>query len=1002
MLTLTALNGQDKGRAFQLTGEKPELVGRQAQVIKLTDAQTSRKHAEVLLQNNTWLIRDLGSTNGTWVNGQKISHITELEAGDRIVMGRHQFRVTSIDALPSPTPQPKAPAPEPMIGNEELADMGVDLSESLSADILEEDGDLPEVTDDALVDLDDELGGDQAPDKPAAKAPPPTQAAEDDGIIDLDALLGDDLPAAPDEPASEAIPELDDLPEPVTESPAEPPVEDVVDEAPPAEPETQPKPEAEPEIELTQAEPPPVEQPPLVEDVVAEAEVEAEPEPDIELPEAEPPTESALPDDVIDLDAILGDAPVSSEEPAVEETPDVEPTTEPPAPETPESPDSPDSPAADVDDGMIDKDAMVLEQATALPEIELPGAESVADDEPDQQPEETPEEPDVPDVPDVPEVAEDAAPPIVEEQPDEPEASEPVVTSDKVPLDEEEAVSPILSDDSLSEFMDELADDVVAPAKPGDEAMDEFDQLMEDSSAEASDQPPVVSVEVDEDDSDEDETPEAAGVAAAVEQFDDDDSQDTAGEITGDDQALLMSAEEQTEAVKGYRRSKLLTLVVLIVSIGAVAAGAYFGYDYFVKQSSKSSNPGTKPALPKADPEVTQADEQPTETVEPEPAVPADPQPVDDHASADSDTMKPPPAEPEPDPVLPDEDTEVAVADTTTNTDAPALTEGDVPSLHQPYHDVKPAEADPPIADPFEDVQTATIEPGVATPVIESPTDTPDAPDVPDTVVVTEVPDTPLAMATDDSADEVIAESPTIDSAEPVVPTEPNEPAATAKVGESSDDVTGDAEEDLALLDQAVEASRQADDQAAQFADARRLVYVVDASGSLVDSFPYVLRELDLAITDLPDGDAFTVVFFGADGVIEVPPAGLRWSNEANKQQMSDWLVPDKGNVTAWGRGDVIQALQKAIGYQPTEMIILSDNLIGGRVTEQQAVDVLDKIGEMVGEDVEKIHVIQFFNRDQQQVLKRIAERFNGTYSLIINSPSSSAQTPTEDYLSIP
>ena len=185
-MTLIALNGQEKGREFQLSGEEPTLIGRQAAMLQLIDSQTSRRHAEISLQNNTWLIRDLGSTNGTWVNGQKITQLTELETGDRIVFGRHQFRVGPITDDLAPTPQPRPNAPEPAIGSEDLAEMGVDLGESLSADIL--DDEAPEAPAPPL----------DEPSEAPANTPPTAKSSSDelDDVIDLDAVLDEQEPQA--------------------------------------------------------------------------------------------------------------------------------------------------------------------------------------------------------------------------------------------------------------------------------------------------------------------------------------------------------------------------------------------------------------------------------------------------------------------------------------------------------------------------------------------------------------------------------------------------------------------------------------------------------------------------------------------------------------------------------------------------------------------------------------------------------------------------------------
>ena len=90
MLTLILLSPDSnrKPRTFHLDGDRPEVLGRHGKTVRLSDSRISREHAEVSVQNGVWVIRDLGSSNGTWVNGERISTLCELEEGDRLQIGR--------------------------------------------------------------------------------------------------------------------------------------------------------------------------------------------------------------------------------------------------------------------------------------------------------------------------------------------------------------------------------------------------------------------------------------------------------------------------------------------------------------------------------------------------------------------------------------------------------------------------------------------------------------------------------------------------------------------------------------------------------------------------------------------------------------------------------------------------------------------------------------------------------------------------------------------------
>ena len=63
------------------------LVGRSAECdVRLADDSVSRRHARLVFRDGTWVIQDLGSTNGTIVNGQRVGRC-RLQPGDRVWLG---------------------------------------------------------------------------------------------------------------------------------------------------------------------------------------------------------------------------------------------------------------------------------------------------------------------------------------------------------------------------------------------------------------------------------------------------------------------------------------------------------------------------------------------------------------------------------------------------------------------------------------------------------------------------------------------------------------------------------------------------------------------------------------------------------------------------------------------------------------------------------------------------------------------------------------------------
>lgn len=60
--------------------------------IQLDDRFVSGHHAEVSFEHGQWTLRDLGSRNGTYVNGERVLGATPLDSGDIVQFGRMQLR----------------------------------------------------------------------------------------------------------------------------------------------------------------------------------------------------------------------------------------------------------------------------------------------------------------------------------------------------------------------------------------------------------------------------------------------------------------------------------------------------------------------------------------------------------------------------------------------------------------------------------------------------------------------------------------------------------------------------------------------------------------------------------------------------------------------------------------------------------------------------------------------------------------------------------------------
>jgi pSer/pThr/pTyr-binding forkhead associated (FHA) protein len=60
--------------------------------VMVDDANVSRAHAEIRPHGGSWVLTDLGSTNGTRLNGQRVSRPETLAPGDEIELGTATLR----------------------------------------------------------------------------------------------------------------------------------------------------------------------------------------------------------------------------------------------------------------------------------------------------------------------------------------------------------------------------------------------------------------------------------------------------------------------------------------------------------------------------------------------------------------------------------------------------------------------------------------------------------------------------------------------------------------------------------------------------------------------------------------------------------------------------------------------------------------------------------------------------------------------------------------------
>src|SRR5207237_8472102 len=64
------------------------MIGRESRSLPLGDNTVSRRHAELVPSSGAWILKDLGSSNGTYVNGSRVTNTYALKLGDQIRVGK--------------------------------------------------------------------------------------------------------------------------------------------------------------------------------------------------------------------------------------------------------------------------------------------------------------------------------------------------------------------------------------------------------------------------------------------------------------------------------------------------------------------------------------------------------------------------------------------------------------------------------------------------------------------------------------------------------------------------------------------------------------------------------------------------------------------------------------------------------------------------------------------------------------------------------------------------
>lgn len=92
-IALRFISGKYQGGEFPLEEDREVVIGRSTDLdMVLVDEMVSRRHAKLVLRKDKVELADLGSTNGVFVNGERVKEAT-VSLGDRILVGSNILRV---------------------------------------------------------------------------------------------------------------------------------------------------------------------------------------------------------------------------------------------------------------------------------------------------------------------------------------------------------------------------------------------------------------------------------------------------------------------------------------------------------------------------------------------------------------------------------------------------------------------------------------------------------------------------------------------------------------------------------------------------------------------------------------------------------------------------------------------------------------------------------------------------------------------------------------------
>lgn len=176
---------------------------------------------------------------------------------------------------------------------------------------------------------------------------------------------------------------------------------------------------------------------------------------------------------------------------------------------------------------------------------------------------------------------------------------------------------------------------------------------------------------------------------------------------------------------------------------------------------------------------------------------------------------------------------------------------------------------------------------------------------------------------------------------------------------------------DWAFFAHVSNASEGSDFFRVQSPGAKRIVYVIDRSGSMTDTIMHVKHELASSIGALKSNQRFHVIFHSTGPAVPMPGGGLVPATRANKEAARRFI----NSIVPVGQTDPSMALRMAFAAKPDVIYLLSDGEF-----EKGIVNLIDTLND--SKEV-TVHGVCFVYSGGEAILQQIAARNGGKYAYV-------------------